>query len=64
MNGFNLSINARKALAVHIGEEPVRELLEHLNRLAQRVEHLERTKVDVTNILPSQPTQLTIRRAA
>lgn len=64
MSGLSLSVNTRKALAIHIGEEPVRELLEVLNRLSQRVEHLERTKVDVTNILPLHRFDGEDRRAA
>lgn len=64
MSGLNLSVNTRKALAIHVGEEPVRELLEALNRLAQRVDHLERTKVDVTNILPIHRIDGENRRAA
>ena len=64
MSGINLSVNTRKALAIHIGEEPIRELLEQLNRLAQRVEYLQRTKVDVTNILPAVRRNSTSSRAA
>lgn len=64
MSSINLSSNSRKALAIHVGEEPIRKLLELLNRLAQRVEHLERTKVDVINILLSSSSELVTRRAA
>jgi len=64
MSGLNLSASARKALTIHIGEEPVRELLEALNRLSQRVDHLERTKVNVTQILPTTRFVDENRRAA
>ncbi|MFP6678494.1 MAG: hypothetical protein VB878_25625 [Pirellulaceae bacterium] len=64
MSGINLSSTSCKALEIHIGEEPIRELLDQLNRLAQRVEHLERTKVDVINILPLPNSESATRKVA
>jgi len=47
-----LSFGSRKALSVHLGETAGNELGELLQQLLDRVEQLERTKVDVTPIVP------------
>ena len=62
---MRLSFNTRKSLCVHMNEKAGTEVAELLEYLLNRVEQLERNKVDITPIAPvtSQP-QLTIRRAA
>lgn len=47
-----LSFGSRKALSVHLGESAGSELGELIQQLLDRVNHLERTKVDVTPIVP------------
>jgi len=47
-----LSFGSRKALSVHLGEAAGGELSELIQQLLNRVEQLERTKVDVTPIIP------------
>ncbi len=50
-----LSYNARKALTVHIGEKAGAEIADLLQRMAQEIEELRRTKVSVTRIVPGEP---------
>jgi hypothetical protein len=57
MSTLKVSATLRKALAVHIGEAPGRELSELLMELIRRVEDLERRKVDVTTIVPDSKRQ-------
>ena len=47
-----LSFGSRKALSVHLCESAGSELGELIQQLLDRVEQLERTKVDVTPIVP------------
>jgi hypothetical protein len=47
-----LSFGSRKALSVHLGEAAGSELGTLIQELLDRVEQLERTKVDVTPIVP------------
>ena len=47
-----LSFGSRKALSVHLGEAAGSELGRLIQQLLDRVEQLERTKVDVTPIIP------------
>ncbi len=47
-----LSLGSRKALSVHLGDSAGREVGELIQQLLERVEKLERTKVDVTPIVP------------
>lgn len=47
-----LSFGSRKALSVHLGESAGSELGDLVQQLLDRVEKLERTKVDVTPIVP------------
>ncbi len=47
-----LSFGSRKALSVHLGESAGSELGELIQQLLDRVDKLERTKVDVTPIVP------------
>lgn len=48
----HLSFNTRKSLANQLGESAGREVADILQQLLERVELLERTKVDVTPIVP------------
>ena len=48
----NLSFNTRKSLCNHLGELAGAELAEYLQHLRVRLEFIERTKVDVTPIVP------------
>ncbi len=47
-----LSFGSRKALSVHLGDSAGSEVGELIQQLLDRVEKLERTKVDVTPIVP------------
>ncbi len=63
MSEMKLSYNARKALSVHIGESAGNELADLLNRMARRIEELERSKVNVTQIAPNNELNLLHRSA-
>ena len=52
MVDMRLSTNSRKALTVHLGEAAGREVGELIHRMAERIEELERSKVNVTPIVP------------
>ena len=52
MKELELSFRSRKALTVHVGEAAATEIIDFLDRLAERVEQLERGKVDVIQIVP------------
>ncbi len=52
MPGPALSFNTRKALNVHLGDSAGQEIANLLQKLAARVEELERTKVSVTPVAP------------
>lgn len=60
MKELELSFNSRKALSVHLGEEASTEILDFLERLAERVEALERGKVDVIQIVPTTRAKKTL----
>ncbi len=47
-----LSYNARKALTVQVGEQAGTEIANLLQRMANEIEELRRTKVNVTRIVP------------
>lgn len=51
-----LSFNSRKALSVHLGEAAGEEIADLIRRLTQQVEKLERSKVDVTHLVPDDRT--------
>ncbi|MDP6444354.1 MAG: hypothetical protein QGG36_32420 [Pirellulaceae bacterium] len=53
MSDLGLSYNTRKALRVHLGEDAGNELANLIQKLGQRVEALERNKVNVTRIVPA-----------
>ncbi len=47
-----LSYNARKALAVQIGEEAGAEIANLIQQMAAQIEELKRCKVNVTPVVP------------
>ena len=49
-----VSFNTRKALCVQLGEPAGKEIADLLARLAQRVDTVEQTKVDVTPLVPGR----------
>lgn len=51
-NSLGLSYNARKALAVHVGEAAGNEIANLIQRMAAQIEELKRTKVNVTPVVP------------
>ncbi|MCA9178478.1 MAG: hypothetical protein KDB14_28655 [Planctomycetales bacterium] len=53
MSEFDLSFNTRKALGVHLGEPAGHEIVLLLQRMAARIQELERSKVNVTPIAPA-----------
>lgn len=57
MKERELSYRSRKALSVHLGEAAAVELTDFLDRLTERVEQLERGKVDVMQIVPAAPVR-------
>lgn len=63
MSEMKLSFNARKALCVHVGEGAGTELADLLTRMARRIEELERSKVNVTQIAPNNDVNLLHRTA-
>ena len=59
MANFGLSYNTRKALCVQLGEAAGNELADLMQRMAHRIEALERNKVNVTRIVPTDaPTPM------
>jgi hypothetical protein len=62
-----LSAGTRKSLCVQLGDSAGKELCDYLDYLVDRVERLERSKVDVTPIVdigPSRSESARIRKAA
>ncbi len=57
MGDDKISYRARKALMVHIGEEAGSEIADLISRLVAEIEELRRTKVDVTQIVPTDDSQ-------
>jgi hypothetical protein len=53
-NQLGLSYNARKALAVHIGEAAANEIVNLLQSMAAQIEELKRNKVSVTPVIPGE----------
>ncbi len=53
MASLGLSYNTRKSLCVQMGEGPGNEIANLIQKMAQRIEALERNKVNVTRIIPS-----------
>lgn len=51
-NQGGLSYNARKALAVQVGEEAATEIANLIQRMASQIEELKRSKVNVTPVVP------------
>jgi len=52
-SNLGLSYNARKALAVHVGESAGNEIANLIQRMAAQIEELKRSKVNVTPVVPS-----------
>lgn len=50
-----LSFNTRKSLCNHLGELAGAEVAEFLQQLKNRIEMVERGKVEVTRIVPDVP---------
>lgn len=62
---MRLSFNTRKSLCVHVNEQAGQELADVIEFLLDRIEQLERGKVDVTPIVPvSRQHAAEQRRAA
>ena len=56
MPRLELSMNCKKALTVHLGEPAGREVADLLQRMAERIERLERSKVDVMPVVSDRAT--------
>lgn len=52
-NSMGLSVSARKALQVHVGEAAGAEIANLIQRMALQIEELKRSKVNVTPVVPS-----------
>jgi endonuclease IV len=50
---LQLGATSRKALTVHLGEAAGREVAELLQKMAERIERLERNKVDIMPVVSS-----------
>jgi hypothetical protein len=50
---LSLSYSARKALTVHLGEAAGNEIATLIQRMAAQIEDLKKTKVSVTQVIPS-----------
>ncbi len=59
-----LSFNTRKTLMVQLGDAAGEEIASLIQRMALRIEELERTKVNVTQIVPAEARVIPISRAA
>jgi hypothetical protein len=67
MPGPALSFNTRKALSVQLGDAAGQEIANLLQKLAFRIEELERSKVSVTLVAPESSRPIALeepRRAA
>jgi hypothetical protein len=53
MASLGLRYNTRKSLCVQMGEGPGNEIADLIQKMAQRIEALERNKVNVTWIVPA-----------
>ena len=58
MSDFDLSFNTRKALGVHLGDPAGQEVVQLLQRMAARIQELERSKVSVTPVAPGTAPNL------
>ena len=54
---LGLSLSARKALTVHLGEAAGNEIATLLQRMAAQIEELKKSKVSVTQVIPGQAKQ-------
>ncbi len=67
MPGPALSFNTRKALSVHLGDAAGQEIANLIQKMANRIEELERTKVSVIPVAPESSRIIPLeasRRAA
>ena len=64
MPQYGLTYNTRKTLAVQLGDAAGEEIADLIQRMAMRIEELERTKVNVTQIVPAEARAISISRAA
>lgn len=55
MKEHGLSYNARKALEVQIGEAAGGEIANLIAEMAAEIESLRHSKVDVTQVVPTNP---------
>jgi hypothetical protein len=55
---LQLSHSTRKALCVQLGESAGTEIANVLQMLAERIEQLERTKVNVTPVVPANSAKV------
>jgi hypothetical protein len=46
-----LSLSTRNAIAAHLGDTASREIADMVDFLVQRIEQLERSKVDITPVV-------------
>lgn len=53
MKEYGLSYNARKALEVHVGVSAGAEIANLMAEMASEIDFLRRTKVNVTNVVPT-----------
>ncbi len=62
MNPINeiLSQDTRQALRLHLGQQAASELLQVIDRLAEEIKHLSKTKVSVTPIVPHKSSEETV----
>jgi hypothetical protein len=61
---LQLSTTTRKALTVHLSEAAGREVAELLQKMAERIERLERTKVDIMPVVSPAKSGSKSRRSA
>lgn len=63
MPGPSLSFNTRKALCVQLGDAAGQEIANLLQKLATRIEELERTKVSVMPVAPETSRTVSFEQA-
>ena len=63
MPGPALSFNTRKALSVQLGDAAGQEVANLLQKLASRIEELERTKVSVIPVAPESSRIISLEEA-
>jgi hypothetical protein len=61
---MQFSTTTRKALSVHLGEAAGREVADLLQRMAERIEKLERTKVDIMPVVQADRSARKTRKTS